>query len=162
MKYTLIAVLAILSLIPANTRAQVPAPILPEFSFTRTDNTSFTNKDLPQNRQLFFMLFDPTCPHCQMAIMRIDKDRKSFQPAAVYLISMEDWGKIDSFLASFAPHLRSLDNVTILQDKPGLLIARFRPRQFPAMFLYSADKKLIDYEDNPATVFRFVNAIGKK
>jgi AhpC/TSA family len=142
--------------------APLPAQTLPDFYFTLPGNTLFTNKDLPRQKKLFFMLFDPTCPHCQMAMMRIEKQYRSFGSAAVYLVSMEDWDKINGFLASFAPTLRKQKNVTILQDKPGLLIARFKPHKFPAMFLYSADKKLIDYEDNEATVFRFVNAIGNK
>jgi hypothetical protein len=145
-----------------NPAAPAPAQILPDFSFKTPDNSVFTPIDLPREKKLFFVFFDPTCEHCQRAISHIDREYKSFLSASIYLISMEDWAKINWFMKKYAPHLGQQKNVTLLQDKPGLFISRFKPLKFPSMFLYSADKKLIDYEDDETTVSRFVNAIRDK
>lgn len=142
--------------------APAPAQILPDFSFKRADNTVFTPIDLPTGKKLFFILFDPTCEHCQRAMGYLDGEYKSLLSASIYLISMEDWYKINSFMTKYAPHLGQQKNVTLLQDKPGLFISRFKPRRFPAMFLYSVDKKLIVYDDDAATVSQFIKAVRDK
>jgi len=45
--------------------------------------------------------------------------------------------------------------VTMLQDTKNQFIIRFKPRKYPSLFLYDANKKLLDYEDNPENMFRF-------
>jgi hypothetical protein len=48
----------------------------------------------------------------------------------------------------------------MLQDTKNEFIVRFKPRKYPSMFLYSADKKLLDYEDNAESMFRFTNQLN--
>lgn len=62
---------------------------------------------------------------------------------------------------AYGSKLRGQKNVTILQDKLQQFILKFNPRKYPSMFLFSPEKKLIDYEDTPESVFRLVNAINK-
>jgi peroxiredoxin len=144
------------------SRAQTtPAKTLPEFEFHRLDQSAFTNKDLPSGKILFFIFFDSDCDHCQRAIHQIREDSKSFQQTAIILVSLDGKDKINHFMSSYAPRLMAQKNVTILQDTGNQFIARFKPLRYPAMFLYSIDKKLIDYEDNELSVFRLVNSVKK-
>jgi peroxiredoxin len=140
---------------------QIPAQTLPDFKFYKPDQGAFTEKDLPPAKMLFFVFFDSDCEHCQRAIKNIDQHYKSFKKVAIFLISMDDHNKIDHFMAFYGPHLKGLKNVMLLQDKLNQFIIKFKPYKYPSMFLYSAGKKLIDYEDNEETVFRFVNRISK-
>lgn len=139
--------------------APAPAQTLPAFSFMLPDGRAFTNRDLPAGKSVFFVLFDPTCPHCQRAVRSMDEQPAAFSKATVCLVSMDRWDKINMFVAGYAPHLRGMTNVRVMRDPQYQFIGRFKPRKFPAMELFAADGKLLDYEDNAETVFRIVRML---
>jgi peroxiredoxin len=164
MRYTLntIALLFLVSLgVSAQFDAQPPAQAIPEFKFFRFNDASFTDKDLPPGKMIFFLFFDSDCDHCQNAVKNIGNDYQSFKKIPIFLISIDDQNKINHFMETYGVKLKGQKNVTILQDKLQQFISKFHPRRYPSMFLYSSEKKLIDYEDNPESVFRFVNTINK-
>jgi peroxiredoxin len=140
--------------------AQVPAQAVPDFTFFRLDKTRFTNKDLPAGKMLFFMFFDSDCEHCQHAVQHLSQEFKDYEKAAVYLITLDSQEKINNFLNVYGPNLKGQKNVLLLQDALNQFIVRFLPRKYPSMFLYSPCKKLIDYEDNEESMFRFVKPIN--
>jgi hypothetical protein len=71
-----------------------------------------------------------------------------------------DWEKITGFINKYIPNLTGKKNVTLLQDTKNEFIDKFKPRRYPSMFLYSAEKKLIGYEDNEESMFRFSKQIN--
>ena len=73
----------------------------------------------------------------------------------VYLISLDSVQTINNFLHKYAPDVIGQKNVTILLDAKSQFITKFKPRKYPSLFLYDANKKLLDYEDNPESMFRF-------
>src|SRR5258708_27050030 len=152
--------LAILGMLMAgNTYAQIPAHTLPHFTFYRHDKSAFTNSDLLCGKMYFFLFFDSDCDHCQRAVKNIDQQYQSFQNTLICLISVDDHDKIDRFVNTYAQHLKNKKNVVLLQDNLNQFIPRFKPYKYPSMYLYSTDKKLIDYENNEPTVFRIVHTI---
>jgi len=156
---SVLKVLVFLVLISTDINAQVPSPppaqTVPSFEFSRFEKTSFTNKDLAVNKPLFFFFFDCTCDHCQHAMMYLNTNFKDFGKAAVYLISLDNQEMMKAFMYRYAPNVISQKNVTMLQDTKNQFIIRFKPRKYPSLFLYDANKKLLDYEDNPENMFRF-------
>ncbi len=130
------------------------AQVLPEFTFYRADGQTFNRRDLPAGKAVLFVLFDPTCPHCQQAVKHIGEQYKAFGKAEICLVSMENWAAIDGFVAAYAGALKGRPNVVVLRDVAGEFIGRFKPVKFPAMMLFSLERKLVDYEDNENTVFR--------
>jgi peroxiredoxin len=161
MKHIFYLLLLLLS-VEGKVSGQIPAQTLPDFEFYRLDKSPFTNKDLPNGKMLFIVFFDSDCEHCQRAIKSINQQYLSFKETEIYLISLDDPDKINRFMAVYGSQLKNLKNVVLLQDKHNQFIARFKPHKYPSMFLYSKDKKLINYEDNENTLFRFVNAINKR
>ncbi len=144
----------------SNICAQPPAKTLPDFEFSRLDRSSFTKQDLARGEMTFFMFFDPDCEHCQRAIQNIDSQYRSFEKVAIYLISQDNEEKMKGFLNQNTKHLKTQKNVVLLMDTKSQFIVKFQPRRYPAMFLYSTDNTLIDYEDNSETVFRLVHFIS--
>ena len=164
MRYTFntIALIFLVSVsLSAQISGQPPAQTIPHFQFFRFNNTPFTDNDIPNEKILFFMFFDSDCDHCQHAIKSIGEQFQAFKKTSIFLISIDDQNKINHFMHAYGSKLKKQKNVTILQDKFQQFILKFKPGRYPSMFLYSSEKKLIDYEDNSESVFRLVNAINK-
>ena len=141
--------------------AQAPAETLPDFTFFKLDKKVFTNKDLATGKMLFFVFFDTDCDHCQHAMQYLDHHSKDFGKAAIYLVTLDDQGKIDRFMKQYGPGLKTKKNITILQDTQNQFLVKFKPRKYPSMYLYSAQKKLIHYDDNEKKVADFSSQINK-
>jgi hypothetical protein len=134
-----------------------PAERLPSFRFERMGHGVLTNADLPKGKLLLVVFVDPDCDHCQRAVARMDAEYRSFEKVALYFVSAADPVKMVAFAKKYGPRLKGL----WLRDVEYRYMVQFRPVRYPALFLYSTDKKLLDYEDNEETIFRIVRSIGK-
>ena len=161
MKYIVtILMLLFSSFLPA--AAQKPAAIVPEFTFYKVDKTSFTNAQLPGSKMLFFVFFDITCEHCQQAIQYINRHHKAFEKVAVYLITLDEWDKVKLFINRYGPQLENKTNIKILRDTRNEFITKFGPVKYPSLFLYSAKRQLILYDDEENSLERFKEKINSK
>jgi peroxiredoxin len=154
MKYVFKAFVLLL-VIAGKISAQAPAQKIPDFNFFKLNKQSFTNKDLEPGKMLFFVFFDADCDHCQQAIQYIDKHYQDFKKAAIYLITLDNQETIARFMAKYGNSLKEKKNVTLLQDPQYEFMRKFKPRKYPSMFLYSAKKELILYDDNEKNVSGF-------
>ena len=145
--------------ISLNIFAQKPAEKIPAFTFFRQDKTAFTNKDLANNKLLYFVFFDADCEHCQHAVTDINKHSNDFENASVYLLTLDNNEKIATFMNKYGNQLKGKSNVTILQDTLQEFIVKFKPKKYPAMFLYSPQRELIMYTDDEKQVAKFVKRI---
>ncbi len=144
--------------------AQTPAPTIPNFIFYNFDKTPFTNGNVTVGKDILFIFFDVTCDHCQHTIKALNSRIGEFEKTSVYLITLYDKVIVSSFLNQYGKNLLKAKNVTILQDLNNQFITQFGPRKYPSVFLYSADKKLILYDDEDQTLERFfklMNALKK-
>jgi AhpC/TSA family len=155
-------IIAIHVLIASSLRGQIPAQRLPAFKFFKLDQQPFTDRDIPDGKKTLFIFFDVDCDHCQHTIAGFDHSYKSFAQAKIYLVSLNSPVQMSLFMTTFGPHLKVQKNVVLLQDSLNQFIYKFQPIKYPSMFLYAADKKLLDYEDNEGTIFRLENAMNKK
>jgi peroxiredoxin len=153
--------MGLLALFAGDIFCQIPAQTLPDFKFYKPDQSTFTAKDLPQDKMVFFIFFDSDCEHCQIAVKNINQHYQSFRKVSICLVSVDGNDKINRFISLYGNHLNGHSNVVVLEDKLNQFIEKFKPYKYPSMFLYSTDRKLIDYEDNEQTVFRFINDINK-
>jgi peroxiredoxin len=156
MKYILVLGL----LITINVAAQVPAQNIPVFSFKKLGKSTFSNNNLEPGKLLFFVFFDTECDHCHRAVQYIDQHYKEFKKTAIYLITLDSLTKIDGFMNKYGSNLKAKKNVTILLDTRNEFIQKFGARKYPSLFLYSAKKELMLYEDNEQNLFRFIQKIN--
>jgi len=155
MKYFLTTMMIGL-LITSNVAAQTPALTIPDFTFFRSDNTPFTNKNISSGNKIFFIFFDTECEHCQHAIQYINQHQEEFAKAAVYLVSVDLKEKVTVFMSKHGNNLTGKKNITVLQDSKNQFILKFSPRKYPSMFLYSPQKKLLLYDDDEKSLDKFL------
>jgi peroxiredoxin len=153
-------ILIALLIISFQVAAQNPAPTVPNFTFYKFDKTPFTPKNLEQNRMLFFVFFDATCEHCQHAVETLNSHYADLKKTTLYLISLDNQETIKNFMNQYGRNLNGKKNVVLLQDVNNEFISKFGPRKYPSMFLYSQQKKLLIYNDNEETLFRFFKEIN--
>ncbi len=142
-----------------SVNAQIPAKTIPVFAFARMNGKTYTEKDLPKGKTIFFMFFDPGCDHCQRAMAVIGKDYNTYRNTPIILLSMEKPEIMAQFMNNYGKALKAKPNVTLLRDTAAQFISRFHPKKYPGMFLFDKSGKLLDYEDSPETVFRITNKI---
>jgi peroxiredoxin len=140
--------------------AQVPAKIVPSFTFKKLDKSTFSNNNLEPGKFLFFVFFDTECDHCHRSITFISQHYKEFKKTAIYLITLDSAEKIKPFINKYGIGLKDKKNVAILQDTKNEFIQKFGPRKYPSLFLYSQKKQLLLYEDNEQNLFKFIQKIN--
>ena len=127
-----------------------PAPILPAFTFLDPNGKPLTNADLPRNTPILIIFVDVGCDHCQKAVHHMNDSAALFARVPLYMVSMADQPALKNFARQYGPRLKA----QWLRDPDARSMVRFRPVRYPAMFLYSSDQRLLDYEDNAETIFR--------
>ena len=152
-------ILFISVLVTYRSSAQIPAPTIPDFTFFRLDKTPFTPKNLTSGKEILFIFFDVTCDHCQHTISTLSKRISECPKISIYLISLEDKTAITKFFNQYGKNLPAQKNVTILQDSKNQFITQFSPRKYPSVFLYSAQKKLLLYDDEDMYLEKFFKLI---
>lgn len=140
--------------------AQRPAETIPDFTFYKLDNTPFTNKNVPDGKQIFFVFFDVTCDHCHHTIKALSTHINEFEGISIYLITLDKKEKLDRFFNEYGKNLVTNKNVLILQDLRNLFIKQFGPSKYPSVFLYSSSKKLILYSDEDQHLEKFLKLVN--
>jgi peroxiredoxin len=136
-----------------NTHAQggqPPAPELPVFTFLAANGKTLSKADLPNNKPVLIIFVDVDCDHCQKAVRHMNDSAALFNRLPVYLVSIADEPRLQAFARKYGPRLKA----QWLRDPDARNMVRFRPVRYPAMFLYSPEKRLLDYEDNVEAIFR--------
>jgi peroxiredoxin len=137
----------------------IPAKIIPEFTFYTLKDQPFTNKELKKEGKIFFLFFDATCSHCQYETQLISSHYQDFKNTAFYLVSMDKKQQIQNFINIYGKQLKDKKNVTVLEDKNRQFIQKFMPSQFPALYIYNANHKLLKYWDTLAPIDQILNVI---
>ncbi|WP_157580977.1 peroxiredoxin family protein [Segetibacter koreensis] len=145
--------------ISTGANAQHPAQTIPNFTFYKLDKTVFTNKSLQPGKLLLIVFFDVSCDHCQHAMEAYNQHYQELNKAAIYLVTLDNEANINYFMTKYGNNLYGSKNVTIVQDLKNEFISKFGPRKYPSMFLYSPQKKLLMYDDEPKNVGNFLQKI---
>jgi peroxiredoxin len=154
MKYLLIPYIC-LFFCTGITTAQTPSATIPGFTFYKFDKTLFENKNLATGKFLFFAFFDATCDHCQHAIEYINTHQQEFKNTAMYLITLDNKNTVATFMGKHGKNLLNKKNILMLQDTNNEFVAKFGPKKYPSLFLYSSKQKILLYSDDEKGLHEF-------
>ena len=155
---SIVPVLVFLSLSCFNLQAQTPPSTLPDFSFYTLDSKTFSAKDVIAGKKSLFVFFDANCDHCQRAVSHLGRRYSDLKATSIYMVSLDSKEVINKFMTSFGKDLKDKKNVRILQDLKYQFIPRFHPKRYPALFLYSGQKKLMLYTSDENEVDKVIAA----
>jgi peroxiredoxin len=151
-RWTLLGCLFLLAGLGCNVqdaRAQGSSKVpfdIPEFTLFRLDdNKVFTRAQLSTTDQLVLIFFDPGCGHCQREASLIGEHLAQFKNTSFYFISMQDKHLIRTFQETFGKKLKNKPNVHFLHDSKYEFMGKFNPLEYPSIYIYNKEKRLVQY-----------------
>ncbi|RZK78018.1 MAG: redoxin domain-containing protein [Pedobacter sp.] len=132
-----------------------PGSVVPKAVFYKLDGMPYSTDLLSKEKKSLIMFFDATCDHCQRVATVLSKRSAELSGINVYLVSVDQPQSINYFTNKFAKPLIGLKNVTVLQDKDMVFIPLFKPKQYPTLYLYGKDKRLVYTSSNEKDVPKF-------
>lgn len=115
---------------------------LPELQLTTRDGSKLTEKDFANNANLFVMLFNPTCDHCQETTTILEKNIDLFDKSKILLIaapSMIDYLEFYNNVTRYSKYPK----ITVGVDSAGYIDKVFRYESLPQINVYNKKRKLI-------------------
>jgi len=140
--------------------AQVQPVNLPNAVFYKENGTKLSTLEFPKTKKSLIIFFDATCPHCQRVVANLSKQSSKLAKANLYLISQDEFRSINYFMSNFGKPLMKMKNVTVLRDQNLAFIPTFHPKQYPSLYLYGTDRKLILFSSDENDVSKFLSLIG--
>lgn len=83
------------SLLFISTETQGQA--IPQFNILRTNNKVFNSINLPKNRPVIIIYFDPDCEHCQILMNNFFRKIASFKAAEIVLATFKPVSELVAF-----------------------------------------------------------------
>ena len=101
-----------------------------------------TNKDLDNNANLFVMMFNPTCSHCERVTETLTKNIALFKKSKIVLMAnkvMKPY--LPDFIKSF--HIDNYPQIYTGTDSAGFVDKVFLYTALPQMNIYNGQRKLL-------------------
>lgn len=134
---------------------------IPNVIFYNRDNSPFSTYSIPAGKQSMVIFFDATCGHCQKVVAEMSKRVKELEKVNIFLVSQDEYRSIDYFTSNFGKPLLAKKTTKVLQDRDHVFIMAFHPKQYPAIYLYGADKKLKFSSSSEKEVNKFFKLINQ-
>lgn len=120
---------------------------IPEFTFFKVKSgVPFSKADIAAGRNTVFILFDPSCAHCQHEATALSSNYDKIKGVNIYYVSMNDPALMANFFNTFGKELEGKPNVEMLYDRNQEFVQRIHiPKMFPANYVYGPDGSLKKY-----------------
>lgn len=159
MRKLILTLFITIGVITANAQQPIVGIEMPKALFYKTDGGSFSTDLIPKGKKSMIILFDATCDHCQKVAANLSKRSAELKNVNLYLVTQDEIRSINYFMDNFGKPLKTMKNVTVLQDRDHIFIPLFHPKQYPSLYLYGKDKKLEFYSSDERDVPRFFSRI---
>jgi thiol-disulfide isomerase/thioredoxin len=129
---------------------KAPGAPLPEFIVRTIDGKLITNKDMQYNANLFLMIFNPTCGHCEEMTEMLEKNIALFSKTKLLLVAT---APMQPYMKDFQDHhhIAQYPAIRVACDSTKLIDKLFSYKMLPQINIYDKDRKLIRsfYGDTP-------------
>ncbi|MBX2899121.1 MAG: redoxin domain-containing protein [Cyclobacteriaceae bacterium] len=112
---------------------------LPHLKFTSLDGTIKSTRDLPT--PLILVLFNADCDHCQRQAQEVGKHLNEVSNITLQFIAADDLPTIQKFATEYG--LNNQPNLNFGRADATDVYMNFGSIPTPAIYLYSADKRLL-------------------
>ncbi|MVZ64532.1 redoxin domain-containing protein [Sphingobacterium sp. DK4209] len=148
---------------PEQTAVKAPVLSIPDFNFYKVKSgIAFSKADIKPGKNTVFIMFDPSCGHCQHETSALSSNYAKIKDINVYYVSMNDPALMANFFTSFGKELEGKANVEMLYDRNQDFIQKFHiPNQFPANYVYGADGALKTYWEGEKPIEEVIAAFTK-
>ena len=159
----LVVIMSIVISIGCTNPIQGNAPeMVPEFTFFNINNNQpIMRTSLVTKGNVVFLFFDTGCIHCRNEITLIGENFSKFKNATFYFVSQQDKAIVSNFMGTYGNKIQGKPNVHVLLDKQYEFLAKFKPIQYPAVYVYGPDRKLKSYLDGENKIENIITAINK-
>lgn len=126
-------------------------PGFPPISLLMPDGvTYFTKKDLPANKSVLLMLFNPSCSHCQEETKQIIQHIDKFSNIHIVMSTPMPLDSMLSFREKYK--LANYKNITVTQDNKVMMPTYFMISNLPFLAFYNRKKELIDTHEGSMSI----------
>lgn len=114
---------------------QVNAP-LPKFSITNKDNENITKSVLESEGNLFLIMFNPTCEHCEDQTMEIVANIFLFKKSKVLMVASEVQTPMLSYFDANTKFSQYPSTITVSIDSAQVIKRLFNYQALPQVNIY--------------------------
>jgi thioredoxin-related protein len=116
----------------------VASQTMPSFKIMLSDNKIFNADELPKNKPVLLIYFDPECDHCQKLMTELFKRINEFKKAEIVLVTFKQIGELSPFEKKF--DISKYPNIKVGTEGSGFYLRNyFGLEKMPFVALY--DKK---------------------
>ncbi len=117
-------------------------PGFPPVKLLKLDSTNyFSKEDLPKNRPVLLMIFNPECEHCKHETEQLIANIDKFRKIQVVMATTMPFEMMRDFVSHYG--LDKYKNITVGQDTHFFLPPFFKISSLPFLAFYDKDKQLL-------------------
>jgi len=158
----LVLIAAIFSFAQRDTTAPVLPPYqrfpdLPPFRLLKIDSTTYFSKaDVPKNKPVLLMIFDPNCDHCQHETEDILKNIDSFKNIQIVMSTNASLQLLREFYNRY--DLASYKNITAGLEAQYFLVPFYDVKNLPYLAMYDKKGRLITTHEGTTKIEMVIDA----
>ena len=114
---------------------------LPPFKMYRSNNSIFSATELPKNKPVIVIYFDPECDHCQKLMSEVFKKINSFKKAEIVMVTFKPVEEVAAFEKKHKTH--NYSNIIVGTEGTSYQLRNYyKLMNMPFTALYDNDHKL--------------------
>jgi hypothetical protein len=121
---------------------RLPGAPLPPVNFFLKNGRYVTNEDLDNGANLFIMMFNPTCEHCQDQAQQLEKNIALLKKSIFIMIAAPQMKEYLSYFEN-GTHVSQYPSIKVGLDSSKYIEKTFSYQALPQINVYDANRKLL-------------------